>query len=53
MVESAEQIGIAPPLKWEYVRNAVNQNYPIEHAQTVATIKDALSFPRKQVKPFP
>ena len=53
MVESAEQIGIALPLKWESVHNAINQNYPIEHAQIVATIKDALSFPLKQVKPFP
>ena len=53
MVENAEQIGIAPPLKWECVHNAVNQNYPIEHAQTVDIIKDALSFQLKQVKPFP
>ena len=53
MAESAEQTGIVPPLKWESVHNAVNQNYPIEHAQTVATIKDALSFQLKQVKPFP
>ena len=53
MVESAEQIGIAPPLKLEYVHNAVNQNYPIEHAQTVATIKDALSFQLNRVKIFP
>ena len=53
MAESAEQIGIAPALKWECVHNAVNQNYPIEHAQTVATITGALSFQLKQVKPFP
>ena len=53
MVENAELIGIAPPLKWEYVHNAVNQNYPIEHAQTVATIKDYLLFQLNQVKPFP
>ena len=53
MVENAEQIGIAPPLKWEYVHNAINQNYPIEHARTVATIKDALSFQLKRVKTFP
>ena len=52
MVESAERIGIAPPLELEYVHNAVNQNYPIEHAQTVATIKDALSFQLKQVNTF-
>ena len=53
MVKSAEQIGIATPLKWEYVLNAVNQNYPIEHAHTVATIKDAMSFRFNQVKLFP
>ena len=53
MEENAEQIGIAPPLKWEFVHNAVNPNYPIEPAQTVATTKDALSFQFKQVKPFP
>ena len=52
MVESAEQIGIAPPLKWGCVHNAANPNYPIEHAQTVDTIKDALSFQFKQVEPF-
>ena len=52
VVESAEQIGISPPPKWECVRNAVNQNYPIEHAQTVDTIKDALLFHLKKIKPF-
>ena len=53
MVESAEQIGIALPLKSEFVHNAINQNYPIEHAQTAGTIKDALSFQLKQVKAIP
>ena len=51
MEENAEQIGIAPPLKLECVHNAVNPNYPIEHAQTVGTIKDAPSFQLRQVKP--
>ena len=53
MAENAEQIGIVPPLKWEYVHNVINQNNPIEHAQTVATIKVALLFQLKQVNPFP
>ena len=53
MVESAEQIGIAPPLKLEYVHNAVNQNYPIEHVQIVGTIKDAQLFQLRPIKPPP
>jgi len=53
VVESAEQIGIVPLPKWESAHNATSQNYLIELAHTVGTIKDAqLSQPR-QVKPFP
>ena len=33
------------------MHNAVNQNYPIEHVQTVGTIKDALSFQFSQIRP--
>ena len=52
MEESAEQIGIAPPLKWESAHNVVNQNYLIEHAQTVDTIKEVQSSQFSQVKPI-
>ena len=52
VVENAEQTGIVRPLKWVYVRNAVNQNYPTEHVTTVGTIRDVPSFQLRQVKLF-
>jgi hypothetical protein len=36
-VESAELTGIVLPLKWVFVHNAVNQNYPIEHVIAAGT----------------
>ena len=52
VVENAEQTGIVRPLKWAYVRNAVNQNYPTEPGTAVVTIRDGPSFQLRQAKPF-
>ena len=40
VVENVEQTGIVRPLKWVYVHNAINQNYPTEHVIAVGTIRD-------------